>query len=166
MAFCAGCGAEVAHGVAFCPKCGRPVSAAPSGGQPAPAQHNQAAAGGTGMEENVAGALCYALGWVSGLIFLFVDKRPSVRFHAAQSIATFGLLSVLYWVFWEFVFPNIFGSMFFTGGWSLWYTLFRLLELGAAILWVFLMVKAYQGQRFRVPIAANLADSIVGKVQA
>ncbi|HUK32050.1 MAG TPA: hypothetical protein VLV89_13110 [Candidatus Acidoferrum sp.] len=112
------------------------------------------------MEENVASALCYALWWITGLIFLFIDKRPTVRFHAAQSIVTFGGLSIIYWIFFSFVFTTLFWS----GGWGLWYSIYRLVELAAVILWIFLMVKAYQGQKFRVPIAANIADSIVGKV--
>ena len=36
------------------------------------------------------GLLCYVLGWVTGLIFFFIDKRPFVRFQAAQSIVVFG----------------------------------------------------------------------------
>ena len=43
----------------------------------------------TGLSENVAGLLCYILGWITGLIFLLIDKRPFVRFHAAQSIVVF-----------------------------------------------------------------------------
>jgi len=48
-----------------------------------------------GMAENVAGLLCYVLGWVTGIIFFLIDKRPYVRFHAAQSIIVFGGLHVL-----------------------------------------------------------------------
>ena len=47
------------------------------------------------MAENVAGLLCYVLGWVTGLIFFFIDKRPFVRFHAAQSIVVFGGLTIV-----------------------------------------------------------------------
>ncbi len=51
-----------------------------------------------GMTENVAGLLCYSLGWITGLIFLLIDKRPFVRFHAAQSIVIFGGLHILYYI--------------------------------------------------------------------
>jgi len=51
-----------------------------------------------GLEENVAGLLCYILGWVTGLIFLLIDKRPFVKFHAAQSIAMSIGVFVLYFV--------------------------------------------------------------------
>src|SRR5271155_1838188 len=97
MAFCGKCGSSVAEGVAFCPQCGAAVGAAaappppppPSGWAPAPA------APASGLQENVAGMLCYILGWLTGIIFLLIDKRPFVRFHAAQSIVVFGFLSLL-----------------------------------------------------------------------
>ena len=50
------------------------------------------------MDENVAGLLCYSLGWVTGLIFYLVDKRPFVRFHAAQSMVVFGGLHIIYYI--------------------------------------------------------------------
>ena len=110
---------------------------------------------------NIAGALCYALGWITGLIFYFVDKRPSVRFHAAQSIVVFGGLHIV-----SEILRNFFGLNFLTGGWtgfSLGFALWRLVHLIGLILWILLMVKAYQGERFRVPIAADIAEKIFGK---
>src|ERR1700674_703350 len=83
MAFCKACGTEVG-GAAFCPKCGVSQSAAPV----------VAAPSSNGLGENVAGLLCYAVGWVTGIIFLLIDKRPFVKFHAAQSIVVFGALTV------------------------------------------------------------------------
>lgn len=92
MAFCGKCGTQVNEGVGFCPKCGAPQGAAAPAGGAAPAS---GAAAGTGMAENVAGLLCYVLGWLTGLVFFLIDKRPFVRFHAAQSIVVFGALHVL-----------------------------------------------------------------------
>jgi uncharacterized membrane protein len=162
MAFCASCGAQVAEGVAYCPKCGKPVAAASPAGHPAPASHNQAAAGGTGMEENVASFLCYLVGWVTGIIFLIIDKRPTVRFHAAQSIVVFGGLSIIYYVILSvFAMSIAFGTF---GVWSFGLIVFWLVRLVFFVLWILLMVKAYQRQMFRVPLAANLADMLVGKV--
>ncbi|MGA2900918.1 MAG: DUF4870 domain-containing protein [Candidatus Acidiferrales bacterium] len=113
------------------------------------------------MAENVAGLLCYVLGWITGLIFYLTDKRPFVRFHAAQSIVVFGALTII---------RIIVGMLFVTGGLagittglSLGILLFWLISLVGLILWVLLMVKAYQGERYRVPIAADLADKIFGK---
>src|SRR5213079_122675 len=49
----------------------------------------------SGLSENAAAFLSYALGWITGIIFFLLDRRPMVRFHAAQSIVTFGGLHIL-----------------------------------------------------------------------
>jgi uncharacterized membrane protein len=51
-------------------------------------------------------------------------------------------------------------------GWTFGYVIFMLVRLVFFVLWIFLMFKAYQGQQFRVPVAANIADSLVGKTPA
>ena len=111
-----------------------------------------------GLQENVAGLLCYLLGWVTGLIFLLIDKRPWVRFQAAQSIVVFGGLTVIRIALW--MMASMLGGML---GWSLFGGLILLTGLVGVILWILLMVKAYQHGDFRVPIAADLADSLVKK---
>jgi len=140
----------VAEGVAFCPNCGQAQGVTSS-----------AAGAQSGLAENLAAALCYLVGWVTGVIFLLIDKRPTVRFHAAQSIVVFGALHIasiaLSWVF---------GAGFFLGGWtgfSIGALLALSVNLGAFVLWIVLMIKAYQGQRFEVPIAAGIAHSFAGK---
>src|SRR5262249_22674740 len=85
MAFCGSCGAEVG-GAAFCPKCGAAQGAVPASA-PGAGGAATAAPATAGMDENVAGLVSYIFGWVTGLIFLLIDKRPFVKFHAAQSIA-------------------------------------------------------------------------------
>ncbi len=115
------------------------------------------------MEENVASFLCYLVGWVTGIIFLIVDKRPTVRFHAAQSIVVFGGLSIIYYIILSMFAMSIAIGTF--GVWSFGLMIFWLVRLAFLILWILLMVKAYQRQMFRVPIAANLADALVGKVK-
>jgi uncharacterized membrane protein len=114
-------------------------------------------AGTSGLQENVAGLLCYVLGWLTGLIFLLIDKRPFVRFHAAQSIVVFGALFVIQMI----ISFGVLGSGFyaFLSLWSLISMLVRLLTL---VLWIVLMVQAYQGKMFEVPIAAGIAKSIAG----
>ena len=105
--------------------------------------------------------LCYVLGWITGLIFYFIDKRPFVRFHAAQSIVTFGGLHLI-----GIVVGMFFGISMMTGGlggMSIGIGIFHLLQLAGLILWILLMIKAYQGEKFRVPVAADLADKIFGK---
>ena len=90
------------------------------------------------MDENVAGLLCYSLGWVTGLIFYLVDKRPSVRFHAAQSIVVFGGLHIIYYIL-----VRIFFSDFLVGGFGLAVMLLDGIRLLSTVLWIVLMVKAY-----------------------
>src|SRR5208282_5553294 len=146
MAHCTKCGAALADNAGFCASCGAPQAA--SGAAPGAAPSVSTAQQGQ-MAENVAGLLCYAFGWVTGLIFYFVDKRPFVRFHAAQSIVVFGGLHIIY-----FVFGALFGFSFFMGGlagFSMIWALYRLLDIAIFVLWIMLMVKAYQGKRFRVP---------------
>lgn len=157
MAFCSKCGNELATGAGFCPKCGQPVSSAAAAAPAAQA----VPAGESGMAENVAAFLCYLVGWVTGIIFFLIDKRPFVRFHAAQSIVVFGGLHIILIVLGIF-----FGhGMFMMGGFGafgLWAALFSLIELVAFILWILLMVKGYQHQKFEVPIAAGIAKSFAG----
>ena len=153
MAFCSQCGGEVAPGVAFCPKCGQ----AQTGGQ----MTATSSTAGSGMSENIAGLLCYVLGWVTGIVFFLIDKRPYVRFHAAQSIVVFGGLHII-----NVIIGIMFGARLMMGGMSafgLGAALYSLISLVALVLWILLMVKAYQGEKFQVPIAAGIAQSFAGK---
>jgi uncharacterized membrane protein len=150
MAFCKACGTELG-GAAFCPKCGASQTAPAVPMAPAPAASSE------GLAENVAGLLCYVLGWVTGIIFILIDKRPFVRFHAAQSIVVFGALTLL---------RIGFGIVMGIGGvvgFGLWALVSMVLGLLTVILWILLMIKAYQHELFRVPIAAPIADGIAGK---
>ncbi len=99
----------------------------------------------TGLNENVAGLLCYVLLWISGLIFILLERENKfVRFHALQSIIVFGILMVasvlIGWI------PFI-GWLF--GG---------LISILTLVLWVVLMVKAYQGEMYKLPWAGDLAE--------
>src|ERR1700735_3801578 len=105
MAFCPKCGSEVAENVAYCPTCGTAQHAAAATPSPATSPTDSQ------MAENVAASLSYLLGWVTGLIFYFIDKRPFVRFHAAQSIVVFGGIAVIFIVLNMFV-----GLSMFAGG--------------------------------------------------
>jgi len=145
MAFCKACGQEI--GTAnFCPKCGA-SQAAPTASPAVPT-----ASPSEGLQENVAGLLCYVLGWVTGIIFLLIDKRPWVRFHAAQSIVVFGGLTLIL---------ILLGMMHgVTGfiGWGFFGLLVLVIRLVGFVLWIVLMIKAFQHQTWRVPIAADIAD--------
>jgi uncharacterized membrane protein len=100
----------------------------------------------TGLEQNVAGLLCYVLGWITGIIFLVLEKdNKFVRFHAVQSIVVFGAYTVL---------AIIFGWIPFAG-----WILNTILGIAAFILWVILMVKAYQGQMYKLPVSGDIAET-------
>jgi len=98
-----------------------------------------------GMEQNIEGLLCYVLGWVTGIIFLLLEKENKfVRFHAVQSIVVFGAYTVI----------AIILSFIPVVGWIiLW-----ILGVLAFILWIVLMVKAYQGQMYKLPVAGDIAE--------
>lgn len=101
----------------------------------------------TGLKKNVAAALCYAAGWVTGLIFLLIEKKDeTIRFHAAQSIIVFGGLTIL--------------SMVPVLGWIL----SPLAMIAGFILWLVLIFKAYQGEKFEVPVVAQWAKKLLRKV--
>ncbi len=150
MAFCKACGSELG-GAAFCPKCGASQTASAIPPPMAPAASSE------GLAENVAGLLCYVLGWLTGIIFILIDKRPFVRFHAAQSIVVFGALTVL-----RIGLGVVMGIGGFVG-FGLWALISMVLGLLGLVLWILLMIKAYQHELFRVPIAAPIADGIAGK---
>ncbi len=98
-----------------------------------------------GMQPNMAGLLSYLLGWITGLIFYLVEKKNKfVRFHAMQSIIVFGGIAVLNIVF--LVIP-VLGIL-----------LSLLLSILGIVLWVLLMIKAYQGEFFKLPIAGDIAE--------
>jgi len=107
----------------------------------------------------VAGLLCYLLGWLTGIIFLLIDKRPFVRFHAAQSIVVFGALFVL-----RIILSFAWIGSYYGGFFGIHVLVSLLLSLITLAAWVILMVMAYQGKRFEVPIAAGIAKSIAGSV--
>jgi uncharacterized membrane protein len=99
----------------------------------------------TGLQENVAGLLCYVGWWVSGVIFLLLEQdNKLIRFHAIQSIIVFGAVSLALMVFGFMPFIGQFVSV------VIWL-------LGVA-LWIVLMIKAYQGAKFKLPIAGDLAE--------
>jgi uncharacterized membrane protein len=98
----------------------------------------------TGLTENVAGLLCYILGFITGIIFLVIEKENKfVRFHAMQSIITSGGL---------FVIQIALGMIPF-----MW-RLSSLVGLAGLILAIFLMYKAYQGEKYKLPIIGDIAE--------
>lgn len=104
----------------------------------------------SGLEQNVAGLLCYLLGFITGIIFLVIENdNKFVRFHAYQSTITFGSIFVI----------NIILTFIPILGWILTVLIAPL----TFILWIVLMIKAYQGQYFKLPIVGDIAKNQMRK---
>jgi uncharacterized membrane protein len=123
----------------------------------------------TGLDENIAALLSYVFGWVSGLIFFLMEKDSKlVRFHAMQSIlfcVVIAVLSIALWVV-TFLFflvgamlPDVMGSLLALLGTFIWI----IFSVALLIAWVLCLVRAYQGQFYKLPFIGNMADKIVNK---
>jgi len=135
------------RGAKFCSKCGAElgVSAKLSEGAGKPEAETS-----VGLSANVAGLLCYVLGWISGIVFLVIEKKSKfVKFHAWQSIMTFGVLNVAYLIL--FSIPIIGWVL----GWIIW-------VLGL-VLWIVLMIQAGTGKMWKLPWAGNWAEKQASK---
>ena len=110
----------------------------------------------TGLEANVAGLLCYVLGWISGLVFILIEKENKfVRFHAMQSIVTFGAITVVS------IALSILGVIPIIG--VVFDIINVIIGVLAFVLWIILMVKAAQGTMYKLPWAGNFAEKQVGE---
>jgi uncharacterized membrane protein len=162
MAFCPNCGTQVDG--KFCPKCGTPIAA---GGTPPPPGATpqgtytpppDASVQSAGMTENMAAALCYLVGLITGVLFLVLEpynKNKTIRFHAFQSIFL-NVAWVAAWIVVSILSVGllVMGSM----GLMLISLLHLVLGLGFLVLWVFLMYKAYNNEKFVLPIIGPLAE--------
>jgi uncharacterized membrane protein len=145
MAFCATCGAAVEG--QFCAKCGSRAGAAPS-----VAAGPSVQVAGT-MADNVASALCYVLGLISGIIFLVLtpyNRNPVIRFHAFQSI----FLNVV-WIVASFVLDRILDVM------HLW-ALEPLISLAILATFIYMLIMTYQGKKIVVPVIGPIAQQQAG----
>ena len=108
----------------------------------------------TGLDENIAGLLCYVLGWISGIVLLLLERENKfVRFHAVQSIVTFGGITIITIALSILGFIPFLGVVFDIANW--------IIGVLAFVLWIVLMVKAYQGTKYKLPWSGNLADKWV-----
>ncbi len=104
----------------------------------------------TGLPAHVAGVLCYLLGWISGLVFYLIEKESDfVRFHATQSVMTFGALTIISIV--HQVMPLL-GQL--AGA---------LLSLRGVALWIILRIKAALKELYKLPWVGDLADEYARK---
>jgi uncharacterized membrane protein len=113
----------------------------------------------TGLAPNVAGALSYLLGFITGIIFLVLEKENRfVRFHAAQSITVSVLLVLIYTGL--TILSAILGVIPVVG-WLVGLLLTFVVGIGSIVLWLLLMLRAFQGREWRVPVAEVWARKIV-----
>ncbi|HNX68737.1 MAG TPA: DUF4870 domain-containing protein [Candidatus Omnitrophota bacterium] len=103
-----------------------------------------------GITENLEALLCYAVGWVTGLVFLLLEKENAfVRFHALQSLVTFLGLFIISFVLG--IVP-ILGMLINMILWPL-----------GLVLWIVLMVKAYKGERYKLPMVGDFVEEQLAK---
>jgi len=151
--FCANCGAQMADTAAFCPSCGKSAAASASAGPTAAAPAPSAAAPAAGgLADNVAGLLAYVT-IIPAIIFLVMEpynRNRFVRFHSFQSIF-FGVAWMVLWIV-----LSIIGSIPVLGWATL--VLWPIVALAGLVVWVLLIVKAYGGQLFKLPMIGDMAE--------
>jgi len=145
--FCPKCGTENPEYAKFCTKCGAAL-APPAGGSETPATPAQTS---IGLQPNIAGLLCYVAGWITGIVFLVIEKKSTfVKFHAWQSIMTFAVLNVAYLIF--FRIPVI--------GWVITW----IISILSFVLWIILIIQAGTGKMWKLPWIGNWAEKQASKV--
>src|SRR5580704_9929716 len=152
MAFCVACGSQMPDGVAACPACGRATAAAAAGATAGGA--SPAAVGG--LTDNMAGALAYVT-IIPAIVFLVVEpfnKKRFVRFHAFQCLF-FAVAWTVLWIGLSFI-----AHIPFLG----WATvlIWPLVSLVGFVIWLILVLKAYQGQMFKLPVIGDMAEQQAG----
>jgi uncharacterized membrane protein len=128
-----------------------------SGPEPPPTQAPKDAA--NDLDPKLGALLSYLLfGWIGGLIMFFTQKHPEVRFHAAQSILTFGGISIL-----SALLSGFSGVFYGFAVWALLGLLSTLLGLAAFGLWILLCIKAYNLEHFKLPVVGDYAERWAAK---
>lgn len=100
----------------------------------------------TGLKKETAAALSYVLGPITGVIMLVLEKDPFIRFHAMQSIVVFVALFALSWLLGVTVILSIFVP---------------LVSLLGFVLWLVLIYKAMQGEKFSVPFLGKYVAKLL-----
>jgi len=152
MPQCSACGSEESG--RFCMKCGAPVKQ-PEPPPPSPLPPQAASAD---LPENVVNLLCYAFGVLSGVLFLVLEpysKNPAVRFHAFQSLFFSGAAFIVWFVL--LLVSAVLAFIPWVGAIA-GSLLLAVCGLAMLAVWVVLMVKAYQGEKWKLPVIGDLAE--------
>jgi len=176
MSFCQTCGTSLPDGSPTCTACGAtqgmaassaalgpipspaPIPGPMPGAMPAPLP-----AAGAGLTPNVAGALAYLVGAITGILFLVIDPFKTdrfVRFHAFQSIF-FNLAWIAFWIVWMIV-GLVLGAVSHGLFFIIQLPINLLVTVGGFCIWIYLMYSAYQGKTFQLPIIGALAATQAG----
>ncbi len=158
MASCAKCGATLSAGATFCGSCGTPVSGAAAGsGSSAPGAAGTGASS-SGLSPNVAALLSYftIIGAIIFMVLQPYNKDRFVRFHAFQSLF-FHIAWVILWV------ASVIVAMVPVIGWIISIFTWLVLGLGGFVLWVFLVYKAYNNEKFQLPVIGKIAEEQASK---
>ena len=146
--FCPKCGYENGDNPQFCKNCGASL------------EENTFAKTIVKSKEdnNLKGLLCYLVGWITGIIFYATEKENQfIRFHALQSIFTFGGLMILS------ILVNTLLSAVLWRLWALFSFINTIISLATAFLWIFLMYKAYKGERYKLPFIGDIVEKYINK---
>ena len=133
-----------------------PPGAQPYGSQqygPPGATPHSAQAGGLG--QNVAGALAYVLGVITGIIFLVLaphNQNRFVRFHALQSIFLH-LVWIAFWIMYGIIAAMLPWSLMFLSG-----IIWTIVAFGGLVLWIICIIKAFNNQMFKIPVIGDFAE--------
>ena len=99
------------------------------------------------LPRNTMAALSYVLFWLTGIVILLLEKDPFIRFHAMQSVVTFGILTILIMV--PFIGLVLSPAIMIVG----------------FVLWLVLIFKAYQGEEFKLPVIGDFAKKQLEKIK-
>ena len=136
----------------FCPNCG--IEAPSAAGSFVP-RGTPASFQAPGLTQNVASALCYLFGFITGIIFLVIspyNKDRTVRFHAFQSIfLTVGLFVI------DIILVVLSGALYAAYAGPLVQVIWLIYRVGVFVGWLFLMYSAYNNKKVIIPIVGPLA---------
>jgi len=124
----------------------------------------------TGLDANIAALLAYLLGFLGGLIFFFMEKSSRfVKFHAMQSIlfqvliAVYVIFAIIVSVILGVLGAAMNGGIIITILGGLFTLVLVVVSLAFFIGFVMLLIKAFQGQTFKLPIIGNMAEKFASK---